>query len=945
MKKTIQPTLLTVCLLFLLLNVRAQGWEKKYSPDVMMGITSLYQTPNHGYITTGWDVNNGPIRIMKIDSAGNVSSYQDYSYYDSIQLNGPSVSNITQGGGYIIMGEQTRAMKINNLGQVVWHKQVYPGYISPDIGNADLDTTSNGGFICAINSYDTTLHDNQIVLTRLDSNGNNLWAKSYYDTSLLTGAYKYVYAVRNAGDGGFIACANLGSQQSIYKIDSAGNFLWQYIVPAPYPVIAHDGSILISGNDYIGKLTQNGQLLWLTQYAIPGSVGWSGNLVELNNNQYASLSEDSGASPPRYTFNKVDSAGHILLQNRISTAQLGANETLYDITFGKILVPASDGGYVTGFWIQNDPDNYSAAIIKMDSNGIIYPNQVSGIAYNDANNNCQQDSGEIGLKSMIISFTGRDTFQVATDANGYYWAELDTGSYTVTPTPLSAYWGSQSCNATQLNIPAPNTDTVINFPMQEIVTCPYITIDGFMFSVHTCVPGYYMMQYCNEGTAPLNGGLIEVQVDTLLVVDSASIPLVYSNGNQYYYQADTLGLFDCSTLTVHFNTLCNDSLGDRTACIYASVTPSTLCSPSPSWDESYLTMSVNCDPQLDSAVFTVTNTGTGNMNTPEKLIVIEDNVILNGIPVQLNQGAQLVLKQPANGSTYRATIPQTPYNPASIFATAAVEGCGVNQQGGISKGYILQYPINGAEAFEHTTCSEIGNPYDPNNKSAVPIGVNVDHLIDTTTQLEYSIEFQNTGSGTAYQVMVVDTLSPYLDPATIKLGLSSAKYNFQIVGNGILVFTFVNIDLADSGQSQLLSTGFLQFQIGQRANNPSGTVINNEAAIFFDYNAPVLTNNVFHTIGSVLVVSGIENLSSLQTLITAYPNPFSDKTTIKVDGEQFNRLQLTVYDLTGRKVKELQSENTNQFVLDSNGFSMGDYLFEIHSGQELIGRGKIAVIQ
>jgi len=109
---------------------------------------------------------------MKIDSAGNVNSYQDYSYYDSIQLNGPSVSNITQGGGYIIMGEQTRAMKINNLGQVEWHKQVYPGYISPDIGNSDLDTTSNGGFICAINSYDTTLHDNQIVLTRLDSNGN-----------------------------------------------------------------------------------------------------------------------------------------------------------------------------------------------------------------------------------------------------------------------------------------------------------------------------------------------------------------------------------------------------------------------------------------------------------------------------------------------------------------------------------------------------------------------------------------------------------------------------------------------------------------------------------------------------------------------------------------------------------------------------------------------------
>jgi len=103
----------------------------------------------------------------------------------------------------------------------------------------------------------------------------------------------------------------------------------------PYPIVAHDGNILISGDDYIAKLSQTGQLLWLKQYQLSNSEGWSGNLIELKNNEYVSLSSDSGTSIPEYTFNKLDSAGNILARNRISTAQLGSNETLYDISYGK----------------------------------------------------------------------------------------------------------------------------------------------------------------------------------------------------------------------------------------------------------------------------------------------------------------------------------------------------------------------------------------------------------------------------------------------------------------------------------------------------------------------------------------------------------------------------------------------------------------------------------
>jgi len=452
-----------------------------------------------------------------------------------------------------------------------------------------------------------------------------------------------------------------------------------------------------------------------------------------------------------------------------------------------------------------------------------------------------------------------------------------------------------------------------------------------------------MASYCNNGTAPLNSGLVEVDMDTLLVLDSTSVPMLYSDGNKYYFKADTLQIGDCRQLILYFHTPCDQTLDGRTECIRTAVTPNEICLQPANWDRSNLKMAAYCDNQQDSVVFTLQNIGTGTMAKPEYLIVIEDNVILRNIPVQLNPGQQLILKEFANGSTYRATIPQTPSNPVSSFATAAIEGCVADAQMPVSKGYIIDFPFNGISAFEHTTCNEINNSYDPNHKSVVPRGIGENHLTDTTTEFEYTIEFQNTGTDTAYQVRIVDTLAPYLDPATIKLGLSSHKYTFTISGNGILTFSFVNINLPDSGHNQMLSNGFLQFTIRQRSNNADGTVINNEAAIYFDYNAPIITNNVFNTIGR-LTITAIENLlPDKQVLINAYPNPFADRATIKVSGENFKQLQLVVYDLTGKKVKEQHIINSNQFELDGSGLGMGNYLFEVKSDKLLIGRGKLVV--
>ncbi len=137
--------------------------------------------------------------------------------------------------------------------------------------------------------------------------------------------------------------------------------------------------------------------------------------------------------------------------------------------------------------------------------------------------------------------------------------------------------------------------------------------------------------------------------------------------------------------------------------------------------------------------------------------------------------------------------------------------------------------------------------YDPNDKQVVPFGLTNENLIEKTTELDYTIRFQNTGTIEAVNIVVLDTLSEFLDIETIRLGMVSHDYNFMIDGDAdtrILRFQFDNINLPDSNTNEPASHGFIKFKIKQKANNRIGTVIKNRAAIYFDFNSPIITNTI-----------------------------------------------------------------------------------------------------
>jgi hypothetical protein len=695
MKNSKLFTLPLICALLSLFHPSyAQGWEHKYSPDLIMGINSVYQLPNNTYLASGLDYTFAATkqRLMSYDANGGVLWQQDY---DSIMLAG---TNIAQNNGYVMLGfgladslVPVNLLKVNAAGQRIWLKTIDTTYAAitgvPILSSLSVDTTNDGGFICTYNPWGITPQTYNrywIVVKRIDSLGNILWSKNYYGTDSAGTSMD----IRNAGDGGFLVTAydyQGDTTYSVFKIDSTGNQLWVHHVPVNSStmnaVIAADGNILISGAGYIGKLDQNGNTLWLTQNypALQNNMVWTGNLVEISHNRFALLAAQANTNRAYtggiFSFTEADSAGNIILQHLIPTVALGTAPQLFAL-YSRNMIASNDGGYVLSGLITQDPDNNSAFLIKMDSSGQVFRSNISGYTYDDANNNCIHDTGEINLAGTIIRFANaRDTFTVATGDSGYYSLQIDTGTFNILVTIPSPYWGLGNCIPAQINIPN-NTDTVASFGLTALVLGPYISMDAYMSSITCHYESQYNLQYCNTGTTPFTG-IIAVTIDTLAIVDSASKPWqLPQTGNQYIFKVDTLGISDCNNLIIYYHLNCGGDITGTDFCINAHAYSDTVICLSPLWDHSNLQITAACNSARDSVQFTLKNAGTGNMQQPESMIVIEDNVILIMDPEQLVAGQINIFSEPANGSTWRVSIPQTPANPYSSFTTAAMEGCG-----------------------------------------------------------------------------------------------------------------------------------------------------------------------------------------------------------------------------------------------------------------------------
>ena len=225
-------------------------------------------------------------------------------------------------------------------------------------------------------------------------------------------------------------------------------------------------------------------------------------------------------------------------------------------------------------------------------------------------------------------------------------------------------------------------------------------------------------------------------------------------------------------------------------------------------------------------------------------------------------------------------------------------------------------------------CGIVANSFDPNDKSVSP-NEDVSGTIMNGDMLSYHINFQNTGNDTAYTVVISDALSSNLDMNTFQLLGSSDPVNVTWLEGNIINFRFENIYLPDSNVNEPESHGYVDYKIAAKTGLLDGTTINNTAEIFFDFNAPIITNTTLNTID---IPTSVKNVTNGAISAKVYPNPANNELTITTEGKNFSA---QVFDVLGRAVATSVT-NTGKAVINTSSLANGMYILTIKAaGKEM----------
>ncbi len=215
--------------------------------------------------------------------------------------------------------------------------------------------------------------------------------------------------------------------------------------------------------------------------------------------------------------------------------------------------------------------------------------------------------------------------------------------------------------------------------------------------------------------------------------------------------------------------------------------------------------------------------------------------------------------------------------------------------------------------------------FDPNDKAVNRNFISPDELI-SPPDLEYIIRFQNTGTDTAFTVRIEDHLSAKLQRNSLAIVGSSHPMQIAYTAyNDLLTFQFNNILLPDSNTNEEASHGYVHYRIKPLSTLVFGDSILNQASIFFDHNAPVITNTA-HTVIETSTAIALVNASNFFSL---YPNPATGSVWVSTPTAVRNAA-LTLSDALGRKLLSTAMNGTSQ-SLAVGDLPRGMYLVTLSS--------------
>ncbi len=595
--------------------------------------------------------------------------------------------------------------------------------------------------------------------------------------------------------------------------------------------------------------------------------------------------------------------------------------------------------------LPNDPapTNY-ATFYQANSNGYSYVQHinivdygitsVTGNVYADTLQNCNKDVGEPSLPAWTVKIKGLITGieqQAVTNSQGDYYFQVPVLDTLVEVSLVTSQNIGQNC-PTVYTLPTLSLQQVNqDIPVQLVGSCPLLSVGLSTPIIRRCFPGYYNVQVCNQSYLAVDNVSVEVKLDAFLDYTGSPLTGTPLGNNTYSFNIGTIEGGDCYSFNISYNVNCTAPFG-YTHCSEAHVYPDTICEVPDGWSGANIKVSGICEGN-QQVKLRISNEGSGDMEEAQEFVVVEDVIMFSEGSFKLNSGQQEEFAFPANGATWRLQAEQANNHPWGGIITVAVEGCG----GLNTPGLVNVFSVDDRDPFTSTDCRANVGSYDPNDKQVFPSGYGDFHLTKANTDLEYLIRFQNTGTDTAFTVVVLDTLSQHLDLSTVRPLAASHAYEFGILEGNVIRFKFSNILLPDSFVNEPLSHGFLKFKIAQKADNPDGTVIENSAGIYFDFNEPVITNTVFNTIGDDFILVKVDNPVQTQR-IDVYPNPANEVVTFNLK-QYSGQFRFTLANAMGQAIR---TENVSGpvYLFNRNELPSGIYFFTIlmENEQEISGR-------
>ena len=377
-------------------------FNNHYNNDNWSAGISIVETES-GYVAFGVSgVESGQyifkrILLTGIDHQGNQLWWKTYgedfhNYYAGLSRGGIKTSD----GGFAVSGgieDATRVvgllMKFDENGDSLWSR-IYGDTITPGYsfhGFYACKQLPDHGYLLAGTVY-ISGDDDDILLVRTDSLGNQIWRKSYGALHFIESAYSLV----QLPDGEFLIgymSDNINVfytlHPGILKIDNQGNEIWRKLYSGPYDdsgcavTLCQDGNYLLgssygcisthpvitTGKAWIIKTDTTGNVIWDKKYADTTFYGNALTIDEQDNGDIVisgSGAFDDGPGIDGWIV-KTESDGDSLWMRRYRYFPTDDNEQ-NDLAF------TSDNGFIITGMARGEPDWIESVWIqKLDSIG------------------------------------------------------------------------------------------------------------------------------------------------------------------------------------------------------------------------------------------------------------------------------------------------------------------------------------------------------------------------------------------------------------------------------------------------------------------------------------------------------------------------------------------------------------------------------------------------